>query len=215
MPAARRLQTASQDALPEAPGLLAEVDALVRERTRFNPGRTHRYTLFRHWGDPDNYVAFVGMNPSGADEVALDRTVAKCERLARKWTWKGRRFGAFYMLNAFSLRATDSAELAESEDPVGEENDHWIRTVAAGARLIVPAWGKAGASFGRGARMEALLRSCGPADSIRSFSFNRDGSPVHPLYQSESRLAEDLIPFFARPRPQPSPGTHRPFLQAP
>jgi len=189
-----RLQTASQGSLPPRP-VLARIDRLVRERTRFNAGRTHRYTLFRHWGDHDDYVAFLGMNPSGADEAALDRTVAKCERFAKKWTWNGRPFGAFYMLNAFGLRATMSAEIFEAKDPVGRENDRWIREIAGRARLVVASWGNPGSSLGRGEALTALLREiCDPAN-VRCFGVNKGGAPRHPLYERESKTTLDLEPF--------------------
>ena len=193
---ASKFQTASQASLPPLQNRLGGVDPLVSERTRFNGTRTHRYTLFRHWGDPDDYIAFVGMNPSGADEASVDRTVAKCERLARKWEWKGRPFGAFYMLNTFGLRATKSAELYQVADPVGPENDRWIREIAAGARLVVVAWGKPGATLGRGTLVTALLREACHSENVRCFAFNLDGTPAHPLYQRESRTTADLFPLF-------------------
>jgi hypothetical protein len=193
---ASKFQTASQASLPPQQDFFGQVDPLVRERTRFNETRTHRYTLFRHWGDPNDYIAFVGMNPSGADETAVDRTVAKCERLARKWEWNGRRFGAFYMLNAFGLRATKSAELYQVPDPVGEENDRWIREVAACASLVVVAWGKPGSTLGRGTLVTALLREACIPENVRCFALNLDGTPAHPLYQKESITPADLLPFF-------------------
>jgi hypothetical protein len=197
MPSVDRYQTASQSALPPAPDLLLDIDPLARERTRFNDAsRTHRYTLFRHWGDPENYVAFVGMNPSGADEEAIDRTIGVCLRLARKWRWKGQGFGAMYMLNAFALRATHPEELVAAADPVGRDNDHWIRAVAGSARLIVPAWGDLGALSARGMDVADLLRvTCRPED-VRCFWLNRGGSPSHPLYKPESITPDQMEPFF-------------------
>jgi hypothetical protein len=189
------LQTASQGRLPPPPELFG-LDPLVRERTRFNAARTHRYTLFRHWGDPENFMAFICMNPSGADEAAPDRTVAKCHRLAAKWSWNGRPFGAFYMLNAFALRATDNAELYQVADPVGAENDRWIREIAGSARLVVVGWGKPGGTLGRGDQVAALLKSVCRPENVRCFAKNKDGTPAHPLYQSESRRAEELPLFF-------------------
>ena len=40
----------------QAPQPLGPVDPLVRERTRFSPDRTRRFTLFRHWGDVEDYA---------------------------------------------------------------------------------------------------------------------------------------------------------------
>lgn len=166
----RPFQTASQRALPPVEEELF-VDRLVKDNTRFNATRTHRYTLFRHWGDPKNYCAFIGMNPSGADECGHDdRTVRKCCRFSEKWG-----HGALYMLNAFALRATDCRELYEALDPVGRpENDRWIRTIAAAAARVVVAWGKPGGDFNRGAEVEAILREVCEPEKVLCFGHNLD-----------------------------------------
>ena len=131
-------QKASQAKLPPQPDLLG-VDSIVVKNTRFSKNRTHRYTLYRHWGDQEHYCVFIGMNPSGADEAAVDRTVNRCINFAQDWG-----FGALYMLNAFGLRATLPTELLTSPDPVGPDNDYWIgETVQRAARVVV-AWGKEG-----------------------------------------------------------------------
>lgn len=183
-----RFQTASQTALPPQQDLLL-IDPLVAANTRFSPSRTHRYTLFRHWGDPANYCAFIGMNPSGADEASLDRTVNRCCEFARRWG-----FSALYMLNAFSLRATNPEELYAHPDPVGPENDHWISVVVSQARRVVVAWGTPGGDFNRGTQVEQLLRENCPLDRVVCFGRNKNGTPVHPLYQSYER---PLVPYFA------------------
>lgn len=183
-----RFQTASQSALPPQQDLLL-LDPLVIANTRFNATRTHRYTLFRHWGNPGDYCAFIGMNPSGADEAKLDRTVNRCCEFAKRWG-----FSALYMLNAFSLRATNPKELYEHPDPVGVENDHWIRTVAGGARRVVVAWGTPGGDFNRGLQVENLLRESCQREKILCFGRNKNGTPVHPLYQSYEQA---LVPYFS------------------
>ena len=184
----RPLQTASQaDLPPEQPELIG--DPLERANTRFNPTRTHRYTLFRNFGDPGRIVMFCLTNPSGADRICDDRTVAKVTRLARRW-----KFGAMYVTNIFALRSTDPAEIYAAADPVGPENDRWIREIAAQAERIVVGWGKPGAYRGRGAAVAVLLREAADPAKVFCFTRNQDGSPVHPLYQPENRA---LIPFFA------------------
>ena len=96
------------------------------------------------------------------------------------------------MLNAFALRATNSGELYRVADPVGIDNDRWIREIAAGARLVIAAWGRPGGTLGRGAQVTALLKaSCDPVN-VRCFGFNRDGTPIHPLYQRETIAVTDL-----------------------
>ena len=76
------------------------VDPLVAERTVFNADRTHRFTLFRHWGDIDDYACGISMNPSCAAEEDTDRTVeGMCRRAREHWG-----VGAYYQLNVMSIR---------------------------------------------------------------------------------------------------------------
>ena len=100
------------------------------------------------------------------------------------------------MLNAFALRATKPKELFEASDPVGPQNDDWIRKIASGAALVVVGWGTPGSLMDRGARVAEILRECCHPDNVRCFKFNKDGTPIHPLYQSESIEADHLLPFF-------------------
>lgn len=186
----RKLQTASQANLPpELEPLVA--DELVAARTVFSASRTHRYTLFRHWGPRREYCAFIGMNPSGADVVHDDRTVAKCCRLAKRWG-----YDSLYMLNAFGLRATNPEELYAAQDPVGPDNDRHIREIASKAGLVVVAWGKPARHLDRDRQVTALLReSCDPA-KVKCFALNNDGTAKHPLYVKEDSA---LIPFPLKP----------------
>lgn len=183
-----KFQTASQERLPEEP-VLGLLDPLVVKNTRFSEDRKHRYTLFRYWGDPTNYCAFIGMNPSGADEAEVDRTVDRCIEFAKSW-----RFGALYMLNSFSLRETDSKVLMKSCDRVRPNNDFWIREIIPSAPRVVASWGEKGAKQGRGKALDKiLLEGCLP-NRVFCFGRNKDGSPKHPLYQPSD---QPLIPYFA------------------
>lgn len=183
---ARKLQTASQAELPpELPHLFE--DGLVAQRTHFSPTRTHRYTLYRHWGSGSAYCVFIGMNPSGADVLHDDRTVAKCARLAKRWG-----YDQFYMLNTFALRATNPEELAQASDPVGPENDRYIREVAGDADLVVVAWGKPARLRDRDREVTALLREVCDPSRVKCFALNQDGTAKHPLYVKEDSA---LIPF--------------------
>lgn len=175
-------QTASPDALPPAPDFLF-IDPLVVERTRFNADRTHRFTLFRYWGDPERYLAVIGMNPSGADEATGDRTVNKCIGYAKRWG-----FGGLFMMNAMSVRLTDSAALHTVPEVNLPENDWWLRQVLANAGRVLVGWGNPADDFARGSEVEAILRECCPLDRVVCFGKNRNGSPVHPLYQKNDAV---------------------------
>lgn len=90
------------------------------------------------------------MNPSTADPMVDDPTVAKCGRFARRWGYGGLLVG-----DTFAYRATDQARLAEIEDPVGPDNDNHLLTMAAEASLVVFAYGKPKHRTLRGSRSDA------------------------------------------------------------
>ena len=165
------------------------VDPIVAERTVFNTDRTHRFTLFRYWGDVDDYACGISMNPSGAAEDVSDPTVdGMCKRARGYWG-----VGAYYQLNVMSIRGTYSADLPSAGIVSLPENDEWIRRIASKARLVVVSWGNPGEKSGRGEAVKQILREvCDPAKVV-CFGKNKNGSPVHPLYQ---RLDAPLIPFF-------------------
>lgn len=169
------------------PGLF--VDPIVAERTIFNEDRTHRITLFRHWGDIDDFALGISMNPSGASEDVGDPTVdGMCKRAREHW-----KVGAYYQMNCMSIRGTYSKDLAKAGLVNLPENDEWIRRLAPKARMVIVSWGNPGHKSGRGPAVAQLLREVCDPSKVVCFGRNRNGSPVHPLYQ---RLDAPLIPFF-------------------
>lgn len=172
-----------------APNPSDEADPLVVKNTVFNADRTHRFTLYRHWGDVSNYACGISMNPSGASEDVGDPTVDGMVRRAREF-WG---VGAYYQLNVMSVRGTYSKELAGCSEINLPENDEWIRKIASSASIIVVSWGNPGHQSGRGPAVEKILRECCDPSRVFCFKKNINGSPVHPLYQ---RIDAPLIPFF-------------------
>jgi len=152
----------------------------VRSRADFSPCGRWRTALERRWDGAafgsGGHAAFIGMNPSVADELADDPTVAGCMARARAWG-----FGAAVMLNIFAYRATDKQRLLDTDDPIGPGNDAAILAHARAAGLVVAAWGQPPRALrGRGAQVARLLAAAGIG--LRCFAINADGSPKHPLY---------------------------------
>lgn len=176
---------------PPPPGFagLSPLNQLICERTRFNADRSHRFTLYRQWGEQSRYVACVGMNPSGAQENLTDVTVRKlCTYADRHWG-----MGALYMLNALSIRCTDSTKLPAQSIANLPENDEWIRQIVRGAQLVVVCWGNPGHEHGRGKAVEAILRAeCDPG-IVKCFGRNGSRAPTHPLLLP---FSQKLIPYF-------------------
>ena len=170
----------------------------MKRETIFSPCRKYRYTLWREWGTSElfdganegergsrlgEYVQFIGLNPSTADETNDDPTVRRCIQYAKDWG-----FGAMCMTNIFAWRDTDPEKMKLERNPVGEwktddeigarwqENDCWISTIAASAGLVVAAWGTHGAHRGRGEQVRQTI------PNLHCLGTNSDGTPKHPLY---------------------------------
>jgi hypothetical protein len=165
----------------------------------FGPGGNksiYRYTLRRDWNDElepghkrRGEALFIMLNPSTADAVRNDPTVAKCLRLARRWGYE-----AMEVRNIFALRSTDPQGLRRVDDPVGPENDAAILECAARreTRLIVAAWGNHGLLVERGAQMTQMLRRL--RRPVHAFSITKQQMPAHPLYQKEC-LVDGLVRY--------------------
>ncbi len=141
----------------------------------FSPCRKWRYTLPRMWkyfkSTPYKTIMFIGLNPSTADEVKDDPTVRRCIQYAKDWGYDG-----MYMMNIFAWRDTDPKGMKLQEDPIGVDNDNWLKTISERCEQVVFAWGTHGSH---------KLRA---TDVIKMFpnayclGKNKDGSPKHPLY---------------------------------
>lgn len=169
------------------PGLF--VDNLVAERTVFSADRTHRFTLFRYWGDPDDYAMGICMNPSSATEIQGDRTVDGMVARARD-LWG---VGAYYQLNVMSIRGTYSRDLNKAAVTSLPDNDMWIRKIAANARLVIVGWGNPGHESEQRAKVESILREVCDPSKVFCFKKTLCGAPIHPLYQKRHA---PLKPYF-------------------
>jgi hypothetical protein len=136
----------------------------------FSPCRKYRYSLEIIWDESKPLAAFIGLNPSTADEVSDDPTIRRCIGFAKREGCGGLR-----MLNLFAYRATDPREMKAAAFPVGGDND--LRKLLDGiAGPIIACWGSHGDYLGRdsGVRLDTPGMLC--------FGRNGDGSPKHPLY---------------------------------
>lgn len=146
----------------------------------FSPCRRYRYSLWRSWDSSKPTCAFIGLNPSTADESVDDPTVRRCKRFARDWG-----FGALVMLNLFGFRATNPDDMMSESEPVGADNDETILQVARESRRIVAAWGTLGHWRNRDRHVCGLLKDF----PIVCLARTKWGFPQHPLY-----VRADVVP---------------------
>lgn len=192
---------------------------MIKTAAISSDGGKYRYRLARIWDDKNaRRAVFVMLNPSTADASIDDPTIRKCIGFARQWSQQNverrigeiggpdHRFGGIVVVNLFGLRATNPAELMKADDPIGSENDDYIRkeawAAAAADSLIVCAWGtnKAielmdrgpGISLPRFAAVRDMLHAYAPNKICRIGDVTKEGNPRHPLYLPYSSV---LMPF--------------------
>jgi hypothetical protein len=134
--------------------------------------RQYRYALWRTWDETKPYVMFIGLNPSTADETTDDPTLIRCMNFAKAWG-----YGGVCMANLFAYRATDPADMKAAENPVGSQNNKWLKLLAKDAGLIVAAWGNDGSYLRRSDYVKKRL------PLLHCLKMNKSGEPAHPLYQ--------------------------------
>jgi hypothetical protein len=155
--------------------------------------RRYRFRLWRSWNTSRPTCAFVGLNPSTADETTDDPTIRKCVAFARAWG-----FGRCEVVNLFALRSTDPGGLlrigARSREVWAmDANDRVIAGVVATCPRLVLAWGshakirsvvtpRERAVRRRIESVAEVLHKNGRCIEIGHLGTNADGSPRHPLY---------------------------------
>lgn len=154
----------------------------------FSECENYRYRLWRHWAVGMPVVAFIGLNPSTADDKKLDNTLRRLKTFAQKWGC-----GGFEMLNLFAYRSTDPKVLYEIDDPIGRFNDRAIRLVTKACSYTVVCWGNHGTIASRSAQVLWAISKTIPKKNVYCFRLTqpRPGGinkevmypqPEHPLY---------------------------------
>ncbi len=138
------------------------------------PNNEYRYVLHRVWDSSKPKIAFIGLNPSTANEQIDDNTVRKCINIAKR---DG--YGQMTMLNAYAYRSTDPKALTAQPNAVGTYNDHHITKECKTADKIVVAWGNHATED----RHYTLLKVL-DGYQLWCFAKNNNGKPKHPLYVS-------------------------------
>jgi hypothetical protein len=182
--------TSSRRIVNGAKPLPGAIDLVVESGAEFSPCRRYRYRLWRTWERSLSTCAFIGLNPSTADETRDDPTIRKCVGFARKWG-----FGGCEVINLFGWCSTETLGLLRECGPSGHarQNARIIAAVIARTPRVVLAWGShprirsllAPREQDVRRRVEsaaAKMRARGRRIEVGTLGSNADGSPRHPLY---------------------------------
>ena len=137
----------------------------------FSKDRQYRYALWRTWDNELPKVLFIGLNPSTATETKNDPTIRRCMGYAKDWG-----YGGYIMGNIFAFRSTNPTNLKKINDPIGPENDYWLKKLHEEANLTIAAWGTHGEFMNRGQAVFDLI------PDIQCLRITKHGYPSHPLY---------------------------------
>lgn len=143
-----------------------------------SPDGRYRYRLTRRWAAAGPVVRWIMLNPSTADANRDDATIRRCVRFTRRWG-----YSALVVHNLYALRATDPRELALAVDPVGPDNDRYLRGDVEShldIDLTVCAWGAHPAAAHRAGPVLELLAAAGVRP--HALALTASGAPGHPLY---------------------------------
>lgn len=132
--------------------------------------KTYRYALWRHWSDAPP-VLFVMLNPSTADASQDDPTIRRCISFAQRWG-----YGGILVGNLFALRSPDPQQLRTASDPIGPQNERWLRRLSQQSAVVVGAWGNHGMLLNRGEAVAARF------PGLLCLGLTQQGQPRHPLY---------------------------------
>lgn len=144
----------------------------MKTDAKFSDCRKYRYALWRTWDESKPCVMFIGLNPSTANEVDNDSTINRCIDYAKSWG-----YGSLCMANLFAFKATKPTEMFAATEPIGVENDAWLKSLASQSALVVAAWGNDGSHQDRSTNVKKML------GNLYCLKINATGEPAHPLYQ--------------------------------
>ncbi len=159
----------------------------------FSADRKYRWWLTRQWGRKlGNLCAFIGLNPSTADETQDDPTIRRCITFAESWEHDG-----LLMLNLFAYRSTDPTELNRAResgiDIIGQENYAEDLIQRLGKQFdvsrIIAAWGTGWWSQ-RGHALAYEARNSRHRMKFDCLMKTSKGDPKHPLYCPGGLLPE-------------------------
>lgn len=156
-----------------------------------SPCETWRYRLDRWIGGKGPVAAILGVNPSTATAEIDDQTIRKDMGFGQRLGWSRIIKG-----NKFAFRAMDIRALRDAGDPIGPNNDEYLRQIMTEADLVVAAWGPLAKLpkhlRTRWRRVVTISQETGKP--LWCWGTAQDGQPLHPLMLA---YATELVPWIS------------------
>jgi len=164
-------------------------DLLMRRTAVISPCGLYRLELRRIWDDALPPFMAGMLNPSKADAEIDDPTVVRGWRRAERLGC-----GSYVVWNLGAGRATDPKDWKAMADPIGPENDAYIRRLLTECKerngIAFVGWGEHGSFMNRDKRAVEIAREVGI--EFQCLGVTKSGQPKHPLYVAS---AQELMPW--------------------
>ena len=136
---------------------------------------SNRYSLWRIWERTNDYLLFIGLNPSTASYIKDDPTILRVVGFAKTFG-----FGGLYVGNLFSFVSANPERLNPfvSVEYKDEINDEAIKRMRELSTLVLVGWGEWGTRAG--IRPQQVISLVG--EPVYCLKVNQSGEPSHPLY---------------------------------
>ncbi|WP_426273065.1 DUF1643 domain-containing protein [Exiguobacterium sp. R-17] len=154
-------------------------DKQYRVQAVLDEKRIYRYQFSCEWGNSGKHVTFLMLNPSQGNQGQDDRTLQRCISYAKSWGYDG-----LHVINVFAYISTSPEIIKSVAEPVGPENDLYIRTVIKRSELVIAAWGKSLTTPLAKQRIQQMLKMLGDTPLYCLQMTTCGQYPKHPLYLS-------------------------------
>lgn len=149
-------------------------DKMIRDAFISND-KLYRYWLSRYWDNNKNILAWIMLNPSTADHKIDDPTIRRCINFADSWD-----FGGIIVINLFAFRSKDPKDLKKVPDPIGPDNNYFMKKIIKDCKMTVAAWGNGGQYLKRDEEVKKMF------PDLLCLKKTISNQPCHPLYLSSS-----------------------------
>jgi hypothetical protein len=150
--------------------------------------QTYRYVLWRSLSGAGlaGSVLWVAVNPSTATATENDATIRKVMGFSRRWG-----FAQARVVNLYALRSRDPKLLLTHPNPIGPENDKYIRVEASEADAVVLAWGN-NAKPERAKSVQQAIEVWAEHKPIWHLGLTGRGQPSHPLMLGYNTMRKEI-----------------------
>ncbi|QGG46848.1 DUF1643 domain-containing protein [Heliorestis convoluta] len=112
-------------------------EGTIKNIAVYSDDEKYRYSLTRIWDENKPRATFIGINPSDATELIMDKTVMN---LTNHLIYSG--YGIVEIVNLFSFRSKDPSILINRKDEFEQPNMHYIKEALNNSQLIIVGWGR-------------------------------------------------------------------------